>query len=794
MHTAEHAPTAHHHPGAALEVLLSFLKLGVSSFGGPIAHIGYFHSEFVLRRRWLDEQAYADLVALCQFLPGPASSQVGFSIGLLRAGYLGGLAAWTAFTLPSAILLIVFAFGAGALTGPTGAALLHGLKLVAVAIVAQAVYGMARTLCPDRERASIAVVAALIVLLSGSTVAQIAAIALGAMLGLLLYRASAPAAIGGTLTFPVSTRTGFLALTVFLLLLGTLPIVRALTQSSGTALFEAFYRSGALVFGGGHVVLPLLREAFVTPNWVTDDAFLAGYGAAQAVPGPLFTFAAYLGAIVNIKPHGVAGAMLGLVAIFLPGILALLGTLPFWESLRRRTGARAAMAGINAAVVGLLAAALYSPVWTSSVKTPLDFGLALVGFVLLTAWRTAPLIVVILIALAAVAAPALASDVTQFPEREIRAAGFGRLEHVFLIIMENQTDTDVLGNPNAPFINTYAEVANRATRYFAVGHPSTPNYLEIIGGSNFGVRDDYWPEWLSGGCVDHDPGSSECDHAVTPIAEAGLDNPVVATARSSVDCNGQVSITGAPAAHNCALYDYPAIRITPQSIADQLDAKHLSWKSYQESLPTAIPVAGVNYSDGARSNLSPASEFSSGPVQRLYAVKHNPFVYFRAVQEGTRPGLSLRRVTGFDGPAGLWADLDDEMPNLAFIVPNQCHDMHGFVVGAATPCSGSTKTDAGLMAAGDEMLKRLVNGIKKSAVWSHGRNAIVVVWDENDASNVPNRVILLVETNYARNGRKSARPYDHYSLLRTLEAGFGLPCLNHACDATSEVMNYLFGG
>lgn len=393
--------------GSALEVLRVFLKLGVSSFGGPIAHIGYFHNEFVLRRRWLDEQAYADLVALCQFLPGPASSQVGFSIGLLRAGYLGGLAAWTAFTLPSAILMVLFAYGASALTGSTGVALLHGLRLVAVAIVAQAVWSMARTLAPDRQRASIAVAAALIILVSSSPVAQIIAIALGAVLGLLLCRTSVPGTTGGRLTLPVSTRAGWAALVVFLLLLVALPLLSALTRQPALALFEAFYRSGALVFGGGHVVLPLLREAFVTPGWVTDDAFLSGYGAAQAVPGPLFTFAAYLGAVAHTTPHGLAGAALGLIGIFLPGVLILLAALPFWESLRQRTYARSMMAGVNAAVVGLLGAALYSPAWTSSVHTALDFGLVLVSFVLLTVWRAAPLVVVLLSALGALAVSAL---------------------------------------------------------------------------------------------------------------------------------------------------------------------------------------------------------------------------------------------------------------------------------------------------------------------------------------------------------------------------------------------------
>jgi chromate transporter len=370
----------------------------VSSFGGPIAHIGYFREEFVVRRRWLDEETYADLVGLCQFLPGPASSQVGFTLGLMRAGYRGALAAWAGFTLPSAIALVLFAYGAGALGGPIGLGLLHGLKLVAVAIVAQAVWGMARTLCPDRERASIAVVAALIILFSTSSVAQIAAIFLGGLLGW-RFCAGASGTSTGHLALPVSRRVGIAALTAFFVLLAGLPMLRSLGISTGIALFEAFYRSGALVFGGGHVVLPLLREAFVPPGWVTDDAFLAGYGAAQAVPGPLFTFAAYLGAIVNVSPHGLAGAALGVFGIFLPGMLILLGTLPFWESFRKRTVAQAVMRGVNAAVVGLLAAALYNPLWTSSVRTSGDFGLALVGFVLLSAWRAPPLLVVIVSAL-----------------------------------------------------------------------------------------------------------------------------------------------------------------------------------------------------------------------------------------------------------------------------------------------------------------------------------------------------------------------------------------------------------
>jgi len=385
-----------------LEVLRAFLKLGVSSFGGPIAHIGYFRDEFVVRRRWLDEHAYADLVGLCQFLPGPASSQVGFSIGLLRAGFAGALAAWTGFTLPSAIALVLFAYGAGKLGGPVGAGLLHGLKLVAVAIIAQAVWGMACSLTPDRERASIALVAVLIILFSATSVAQIAAIAFGGIAGLVLCRGAEPPA-AAQVTLPVSRTVGLFAVAAFFLVLLGLPILRSVFASPALDLFDAFYRSGALVFGGGHVVLPLLHEAFVTPGWVSDDAFLAGYGAAQAVPGPLFTFAAYLGAVVRPSPHGVVGALFGLIAIFLPGVLILVGALPFWDAFRRRPNAQAAMRGVNAAVVGLLGAALYNPVWTSTVKTPADLAIALVGFVLLTAWRAPPLVVVCVSALGGIA-------------------------------------------------------------------------------------------------------------------------------------------------------------------------------------------------------------------------------------------------------------------------------------------------------------------------------------------------------------------------------------------------------
>ena len=390
------------HAGSALEVFRVFLKLGISSFGGPIAHIGYFREEFVVRRRWLGEPTFVDLVALCQFLPGPASSQTGFAIGLIRAGYGGALAAWAGFTLPSAILMVLFAYGAGTLSGPIGGGLLHGLKLVAVAIVAQAVWGMARSLCPDRARASIATASALIILSSTSSLAQIGAIVLGGLLGLWLCR-DAPPAADGHIAIPVSRRTGFAALAAYFVLLVGLPIAQTLSGSTALALFDAFYRSGALVFGGGHVVLPLLREAFVTPGWIGDDAFLAGYGAAQAVPGPLFTFAAYLGTLVRPAPHGIAGAALGLFGIFLPGVLILLGALPFWDGFRKRVTAQAAMRGVNAAVVGLLGAALYTPLWTSAVNGPGDFALALLGFILLTVWRLPPLAVVIISALGGVA-------------------------------------------------------------------------------------------------------------------------------------------------------------------------------------------------------------------------------------------------------------------------------------------------------------------------------------------------------------------------------------------------------
>jgi chromate transporter len=379
-------------------VFRAFIKLGLTSFGGPIAHLGYFRNELVIRRKWIDEAGYADLVALCQFLPGPASSQIGFALGLLRGGPLGALAAWAAFTLPSAFLLVLFAYGASVFGGPVGEGLLHGLKIVAVAVVGQAVWGMARTLAPDRERAGIAITAVLIVIFVAGSFGQIAAIVAGGLAGLWLCRGG-PVAATGRLTFAVPKRVGVISLALFFLLLFVLPLVSTTLGSQALLRFDSIYRAGSLVFGGGHVVLPLLEAQVVQPGWVSENAFLAGYGAAQAVPGPLFTFAAYLGAVMRPAPNGIAGAAIGLVAIFLPGFLLLVGALPFWDSLRSRPLAQAAMRGANAAVVGILAAALYSPVWTGAILGPYDFALAATGFVLLTVWKTPPWIVVVLLAL-----------------------------------------------------------------------------------------------------------------------------------------------------------------------------------------------------------------------------------------------------------------------------------------------------------------------------------------------------------------------------------------------------------
>lgn len=384
--------------GSVGEVFTAFLWLGLTSFGGPIAHLGYYREALVIRRRWLDETTYADLVALCQFLPGPASSQVGFSLGVLRGnGLLGGLAAWFAFTMPSALVMFAFAMGAARFTGPVAEGFLHGLKLVAVAVVAQAVWGMARSLTPDRPRAGIALAALALVVLFRGSFAQVSAIVLGACAGLYFCREEATA-LTGRLNFPVTRLSGGIALCLFAVLLLLLPIVTAASGSHALAMFDAFYRSGALVFGGGHVVLPLLQAEVVTPGWVSNEAFLAGYGLAQAVPGPVFTFAAYLGAVMNVPPNGLAGAAIALVALLLPGMLLVYGMLPFWDAIRVRPLAQAAMRGTNAAVVGILGAALYNPVWTSAVATPRDLALALIGFLLLVVWKLPSWTVVALLA------------------------------------------------------------------------------------------------------------------------------------------------------------------------------------------------------------------------------------------------------------------------------------------------------------------------------------------------------------------------------------------------------------
>ncbi len=386
--------------GNASEVFGVFLKLGLTSFGGPVAHLGYFRNELVLRRRWIDEDGFADLVALCQFLPGPASSQTGFALGLLRGGPLGACLAWAAFTLPSAILLVLLALGAPAIDGPLGVALVHGLKIVAVAVVAQAVWGMAGSLAPDPTRAAIALASVMVVTLGGGASGQIAAIGLGGMAGLWLCRTGQRPVVG-RLHLGISRRAGMVALALFALLLLVLPLLAG--RSQGIALFDAFYRSGALVFGGGHVVLPLLRAEVVGPGWIDRDTFLAGYGAAQAVPGPLFTFAAWLGALMTLPPSGPAGAAIALVAVFLPGLLLLIGALPFWDALRTRPRAQAMMRGANAAVVGILGAALYDPVWTSAIKAPPDFALALAGFLSLVVWKFPPWSVVVICAAGSVA-------------------------------------------------------------------------------------------------------------------------------------------------------------------------------------------------------------------------------------------------------------------------------------------------------------------------------------------------------------------------------------------------------
>ena len=374
-------------------VFLVFLRLGLTSFGGPVAHLGYFREELVVRRRWLSERNYADLVALCQFLPGPASSQVGMALGLARAGYPGALAAWLGFTLPSAVALILFALGLAHWGDAVPAGLLHGLKVVAVAVVAQAVWGMARSLCPDAPRISLMAVAACAVLWWSSVWAQVLVLALAALVGLWTL-APGQGAAHEPLPIPVGRRAGMAWLALFVALLLGLPWAAAVFPHATLAVADAFYRAGSLVFGGGHVVLPLLQAELVPTGWVDQDTFLAGYGAAQAVPGPLFTFAAFLGASLQMGPQGVWGALVCLLAIFAPSFLLVAGALPFWEGLRAHPRMRAALAGVNAAVVGLLVAALYQPVWTSAIHTPQDVALALLAGVALMAWKLPPWLVV----------------------------------------------------------------------------------------------------------------------------------------------------------------------------------------------------------------------------------------------------------------------------------------------------------------------------------------------------------------------------------------------------------------
>jgi len=394
-----------------MQVLAVFLKLGLTSFGGPVAHIGYFRREFVERRRWLDDATFTDLVGLCQFLPGPASSQVGFSVGLLRAGWLGGLAAWCGFTLPSVALLLAFAMLAPSLGGPIGGGLIHGLKLVAVAVVAQAVWDMARKLCPDRQRAAIALISIGVLSALSTVYAQLIVIVLGAVLGLALCRSprlvNGGAATGQGFAFRVSHVASVVSLVLFCVLLFGLPVLTELRPWLPARVFDAFYRSGALVFGGGHVVLPLLEQQTVATGWVTSNDFLAGYGAAQAVPGPLFTFAAFLGWSIGPGLNHWVGAALAMVGIFLPGLLLVIAALPYWQALRARPSMAALLAGVNAAVVGLLAFALYSPVWISAVRSGRDFAIAAIAFLLLTRWKTPPLVVVAFCAAVGVVAATL---------------------------------------------------------------------------------------------------------------------------------------------------------------------------------------------------------------------------------------------------------------------------------------------------------------------------------------------------------------------------------------------------
>lgn len=371
-----------------LEILIISTRLGFTSFGGPVAHLGYFHEEYVRRRKWMDEKSYADLVALCQFLPGPASSQVGMGIGIMRAGVLGGMVSFLGFTLPSVVALVLFALFLQRL-GVTDAGWIHGLKIVAVAVVGHAILGMAQKLTPDLKRKAIALFALVVILMWQTAFSQVVVILLSALIGFLLYKHHSSDQ-EARVKIPISRRLAVICLSIFFGLLILLPIIREATTLEWVALFDSFYRSGALVFGGGHVVLPLLEREFVPTGWLTEEQFLAGYGAAQAVPGPLFTFAAYIGAVIN----GWKGGMLATVAIFLPAFLLITGAFPFWDSLRQNPKIKGALMGVNAAVVGILIAAFYHPIWTSSILAPVDFALASILFSMLVFWKLPPWMVV----------------------------------------------------------------------------------------------------------------------------------------------------------------------------------------------------------------------------------------------------------------------------------------------------------------------------------------------------------------------------------------------------------------
>jgi chromate transporter len=405
---SEAVAEARAHPSSPFEVFCIFLRLGLTSFGGPVAHLGYFRAEFVARRRWLEEAAFADIVALCQFLPGPASSQVGISIGIMRAGLPGALAAWLGFTMPSALALIAFGYGVAWVGDLSHAAWLHGLKIVAVAVVANALWGMARNLCPDRERATIAVGAAILVIALPSAFGQIGAIVVGGLIGWWFLKGANVGSGSAVLAIRIPRAWSLPAAILFLVLLFGLPLLQASVPSHALAEFDAFYSSGALVFGGGHVVLPLLQAEVVPPGLVSNDAFLAGYGATQAVPGPLFTFSAYLGTVMRPAPHGWLGGLICLVAIFLPSFLLLIAALPYWETLRRIPAVQSVLRGVNAAVVGILLAALYNPVWISAIFEPRDFAIGIVAFLMLALWAVPPWLVVIFGTLATSALAAFA--------------------------------------------------------------------------------------------------------------------------------------------------------------------------------------------------------------------------------------------------------------------------------------------------------------------------------------------------------------------------------------------------